>query len=546
MVVFFRAGEKVVVFELKIPFRFRGESMKGLLVSCLLGFGITLSAAVPNKIVYQGRLSKSGTSVAGVQTFTATLVTDSGDVPLGSFPVTLPATGEFSLAIPLPATAIDWVNGKPKLKISVNGEDLSPIEEFGVTPYALVAKQVDYLSSGDVHLSSSALLSSWQHPTNRDKIDGSKIEGPALNLPPSQVTGTALVSFPEATQVVQPTDTVPALAIKGNGGSTSHTLEIFDSGTPGVSGSTTALQAYFDSIGNLVSNRGVTAVSSNFGSLSVSGGAAAESLMVSNEATAGALHVSGNASLATVSGNVGVGTATPSKKLDVVGGDVQVSGGGLLVSSTTLLATASGNVGVGTVAPSAKLDVGGGLRVSGEALLATSGGNVGIGTISPEQKLHVVGRVRDLTGFLAPVGGILMFGGNIAPEGWLLCNGSAVSRVTYADLFSVVGATFGSGDGVSTFNLPDFRRRVSVGAGGTGTPTLPSSIGATGGEERHILTVAEIPSHTHNYKDLNVNGSAEFPSGDGHFGFGPTEPTGGGQSHNIIQPSLVVNFIIKY
>jgi len=445
--------------------------MKWIVRAVLASFFVCVSsyliAGMPNKIIYQGRLTKSGISGAGAHTFTATLVTDAGNVPLGSFALTLPATGDFSLAIPLPPTPIDWVNGNPKLKISVDGEDLTPVGDFGVVPYALVAKQIENLNANDVHLSSTTLLSSWQHPLNRDKIDGSKVEGGAVNLTPSQVTGTALVSVASATQVVQPTSTVPALAIKGNGGSTSHTFEIYDSGTPGVNGSPTALQAFFDSNGNLVSNRGVTAVSSNLGTLSVSGGAAAGSLAVSNGATAGALQVSGNTTLATTSGNVGVGTASPSKKLDVVGGDVQVSGGGLLVSSTTLLATASGNVGVGTLAPAAKLDVvGGGLRVSGDALLATSSGKVGIGTSSPSERLEVAGGNLKVSGGI--IASTLTLTGIVSAVNLNATGNQSVAGIVTAGSLTVAG-TASVGSLASTGNLQV--------AGGSNLATSSGNVG---------------------------------------------------------------------
>lgn len=68
----------------------------------------------------------------------------------------------------------------------------------------------------------------------------------------------------------------------------------------------------------------------------------------------------------------------------------------------------------------------------------------------------------------APVGVINPFGGTTAPEGWLLCNGQAISRTDYADLFAVIGTAFGSGDGSTTFNVPDFRESVPKGAGLTG------------------------------------------------------------------------------
>ena len=62
-----------------------------------------------------------------------------------------------------------------------------------------------------------------------------------------------------------------------------------------------------------------------------------------------------------------------------------------------------------------------------------------------------------------PVGCVIPFAGAAAPTGWLLCQGQAVSRTTYAQLFSVIGTTYGSGDGSTTFNLPDMRGRVAVG-----------------------------------------------------------------------------------
>jgi microcystin-dependent protein len=110
-----------------------------------------------------------------------------------------------------------------------------------------------------------------------------------------------------------------------------------------------------------------------------------------------------------------------------------------------------------------------------DSLSITPGGDVGIGTATPAEKLEVdgnikaVGRIMDETGFVMPVGSIIPFGGTTAPEGWLLCDGTAVSRTTYEDLFVVIGTAFGGGDGSTTFHLPDLRgqvlRGVDQGAG---------------------------------------------------------------------------------
>ena len=95
---------------------------------------------------------------------------------------------------------------------------------------------------------------------------------------------------------------------------------------------------------------------------------------------------------------------------------------------------------------------------------------------------------------LMPPGVILPYGGTAAPNGeWLLCSGQAVSRATYAALYAVVGTAYGAGDGSTTFNVPNMQGRVPVGKD-TGTF---ATLGATGGEQTHVLTVAELATHSH-------------------------------------------------
>jgi hypothetical protein len=90
-----------------------------------------------------------------------------------------------------------------------------------------------------------------------------------------------------------------------------------------------------------------------------------------------------------------------------------------------------------------------------------------------------------------PAGAMLDFAGTVAPTGYLGCDGSAVSRTTYATLFAAIGITWGSGDGSTTFNLPDFRRRTAVGSGGTASEILGNTVGSVGGEEAHTQTIEE-------------------------------------------------------
>ena len=92
---------------------------------------------------------------------------------------------------------------------------------------------------------------------------------------------------------------------------------------------------------------------------------------------------------------------------------------------------------------------------------------------------------------MEPAGIVMPFAGSTAPQGYLLCDGSAVSRTDYADLFAAIGTTYGAGDESTTFNLPDLSGRVVLGV------SQSHALGTTGGEATHTLTEQELPAHTH-------------------------------------------------
>lgn len=102
------------------------------------------------------------------------------------------------------------------------------------------------------------------------------------------------------------------------------------------------------------------------------------------------------------------------------------------------------------------------------------------------------------TGSNGNIGNILIWPGPIPPPGTLFCDGSAVSRNTYVNLFNVIGTIYGIGDGSTTFNLPNLNQRIPVGEG-IGAPTV--AVGDTGGSTTTTLTVANLPSHSHTLND---------------------------------------------
>lgn len=197
---------------------------------------------------------------------------------------------------------------------------------------------------------------------------------------------------------------------------------------------------------------------------------------------------------------------------------------------------------------------------------------------------------------ILPPGVVVAFAGSAAPTGWLLCDGTLQNRTTQAALFSAIGTLYGAGDGSTTFGIPDLRGRVPVGKDSGTFATM----GAVGGEQTHLLTTTEIPSHTHtfttgtesadhthsgvtggrsaahthtytqsavvgtagagSFQDVVVgwtNQSTSTESSDhthsfttggrsaAHTHSGTTDATGGGTAHNNLQPYQVVNWIIK-
>nr|DAV81441.1 MAG TPA: tail collar fiber protein [Caudoviricetes sp.] len=105
-----------------------------------------------------------------------------------------------------------------------------------------------------------------------------------------------------------------------------------------------------------------------------------------------------------------------------------------------------------------------------------------------------VAQIQAMMKFIIPIGGVIPFYGADQADGWLVCNGQAVSRTTYAELFAVLGTRAGAGDGRTTFNVPDIRGQVIYGYGYNGrTMTL----GATVGEFQHTISKSEMPPHSH-------------------------------------------------
>jgi microcystin-dependent protein len=183
-----------------------------------------------------------------------------------------------------------------------------------------------------------------------------------------------------------------------------------------------------------------------------------------------------------------------------------------------------------------------------------------------------------------PTATIVPWSKSSVPSGFLECNGAAVSRSTYSDLFSAIGTTYGAGDGSSTFTLPDLQDNVAIGKSGTkalastgGANTVASSGSVSGTVGDTALTTAQLPSHTHNPVSVTINKNIGSQVGENEpgqtgiasvrisnnassplTGTGTAANAGSGDTHthslsanfsgsanSVVQPYLALIYIIK-
>ena len=200
-----------------------------------------------------------------------------------------------------------------------------------------------------------------------------------------------------------------------------------------------------------------------------------------------------------------------------------------------------------------------------------------VGATGSDNALPTEQAVREALTALIPAGTMVLFGGTSAPSGWLLCDGAAYSRTTYAALFAAINTRWGVGDGSTTFNIPDLRGRAPIGEG-QGSGLTNRTLGSKLGEESHALTLAENGSHAHTgglhthtggahqhglpsrihatEYTATYGGTGKLASVTGSTGSGgdvatssdgavATTSSGSGTAHNTVHPVFVGGYIIK-
>ena len=163
-----------------------------------------------------------------------------------------------------------------------------------------------------------------------------------------------------------------------------------------------------------------------------------------------------------------------------------------------------------------------------------------------------------------PTATIIPWSDSAVPSGFLNCDGGAVSRATYATLFAIIGTTYGSGNGSTTFNTPDLQDNVPVGRSGTktlastGGANTVSSTGNIGGSTANAsLSEAQLASHTHTLgAGPSTAGIVNPPNGATAYGNTSNAGSSSGHAHNmsatfsgdatsVVQPYLTLKYIIK-
>lgn len=179
----------------------------------------------------------------------------------------------------------------------------------------------------------------------------------------------------------------------------------------------------------------------------------------------------------------------------------------------------------------------------------------------------------DARSYIVPVGGMIEYTGTVAPNpAFAFPNGQAISRTGYPVLFALIGTTFGTGNGTTTFNIPDLQGRVTAHLdGGTGRLTTTSGmngtgLGSVGGAQTHTLTEAQLPAISRATSGGGVTGTVTMRAGNVNVDVGasatvdggtptavalslaftnPNFSFGSGTAHPIIQPTIALNKILR-
>ena len=233
----------------------------------------------------------------------------------------------------------------------------------------------------------------------------------------------------------------------------------------------------------------------------------------------GGLCVSSNGVVYTVTSNItqqGQGGTFVSSNIqasNIVVGDIIING-----------TTSSGNVGIGKAASLHALDINGNTAINGNidvsgtvaATAFVSSGTVAA-TAFVSSGSTVIDTNNNLLNILNLIAIVIPYAGASAPTGWILCYGQGISRTIYAALFAVISTKYGTGDGSTTFNVPDMRGRLAAGLDNMGgvaasriTQFSATTLGATGGADAINLSAAQsgLPAHNHVITDPSHSHSA--------------------------------------
>jgi microcystin-dependent protein len=267
----------------------------------------------------------------------------------------------------------------------------------------------------------------------------------------TSVSGTAPISVATGT-------TTPAISISAATTSAAGSMSATDKTK--LDGIATGANNYTHPTGD--GNLHVLATSTTNSGKVLTAGATAGSLSWTSPTTGTVTSVTGTSPI-----SVATGTSTPVISLNTV----PVSNGG---TGTTTSPTQGGVIYAASTSAYASTAAG----TSGQVLTSN-------GTSAPTW-----------TSVATPAGVIQQYAGTAAPTGYLICQGQAVSRTTYATLYAVIGTTYGVGDGSTTFNVPNLQGKIPV---GKSTETEFDALGETGGAKTHAITTAEMPSHNHTF-----------------------------------------------